>query len=299
MLATFFLLGLATFCFELIGAGILGPGSPCSTADNHLDPLSHKFMSECAEQNFCSALNGTCVPRLCRRDEFPFGFGDDLPPLCSPGTFCPDDGSGCKPLVLLGEGCELNRDEQCAPPLDWDDLASAKNFNGSVCLHSTCMYANVTLGLPCVTDNTTYIDLGPAGGQQYTYTITRDNCHSPQLYCDPTSMTCARAKPLGAICASDNECETSTCASPGYCTDPPETPTRVAPWQYAITVSCILGAMMATCMMLILLHKRHRYSHYKDIQEYYYEQISLRRSIIALHAAAADRHLVEKADHNM
>jgi hypothetical protein len=32
-------------------------------------------------------------------------------------------------------------------------------------------------------------------------------------------------------------------------------------------------AMIATCMLLTLIHKRHRFDHYKEVREYYYEQI--------------------------
>jgi hypothetical protein len=32
-------------------------------------------------------------------------------------------------------------------------------------------------------------------------------------------------------------------------------------------------AMIATCMLLTLIHKRHCFDHYKEVREYYYEQI--------------------------
>lgn len=117
-------------------------GVSCSASKNHLDPSSHKFISECSPQTFCSALeNGTCTPRLCRRDEFPFGYSaqDTIPPLCSAGTYCPDEGDGCHPLTSVGGPCQLNRDEQCETPYDWVDLASTQNLNGAICLHSICM----------------------------------------------------------------------------------------------------------------------------------------------------------------
>lgn len=108
----------------------------CSANNNHLDPASKKFISDCSEQNFCSGTdiqNATCVPKQCRRDEFPFGFssGDFLPPLCARGTFCPDDGSGCRQLVSAGQPCELNRDDQCGAPLDSQKV-------GIICLRSIC-----------------------------------------------------------------------------------------------------------------------------------------------------------------
>lgn len=275
------MLALRTMLFAFaVHAGTTGPGGSCSTNNDHLDPASHKFVSECTDQTFCSgAVNGSCVARNCRRDEFPFGFEPDesLPPQCVGETFCPDSGSGCRPLVYVGGVCELNRDEQCAPPLDWQDLADTQNFNGSICLHSMCMcvfvisigahvnpsikcgrYANVTLGQPCIADNTTYVDFG-LDGQQYTSTITRDNCKSPQFFCDLNGMVCQRTKFVGSACVSDSECTLvrllyfissdqrltvyaqHNCGSAGICAEPPETPLRVAPWQYATTALCIIG----------------------------------------------------------
>ena len=142
MQSYFSILQLAVYV--LAASAGTGPlGSSCSSANDHLDSATHKFLSECSDQTFCSApSNGTCTPRQCRRDEFPFGFGPelDLPPLCPLGTFCPDEGSGCQAWAPAGKSCQLNRDEQCAPPLNWQDLMSAQNFNGSICLQSTCMF---------------------------------------------------------------------------------------------------------------------------------------------------------------
>ena len=209
-------------------ASIVPEGGPCSADNNHLDAASHKFISECTDQTFCShSTNGTCIPRQCRRDEFPFGYGDHpFPPLCNRGSFCPDEGSGCKSLAAVGEPCQMNRDEQCAPPSDWMELASSRNFNGSICLHSTCMYvaelfmvrkklnypqpiryANITLGQPCISDNTTYFDFGP-GSERYSNVIIRDNCRSPQFYCDPEENVCIATKAVGLPCLSDVECLT-------------------------------------------------------------------------------------------
>ena len=50
----------------------------CNPKNTHSHPKTHKLLSQCRENMFCSSLgptNGTCVPILCRRDEFPFGFG--------------------------------------------------------------------------------------------------------------------------------------------------------------------------------------------------------------------------------
>ncbi|GBE88068.1 hypothetical protein SCP_1202970 [Sparassis crispa] len=252
---------------------------------------------------FCSVsgstgANGTCQPRRCRRDEFPFGYTphDPIPPLCSRGSFCPDGGNGCTLLLAVGSPCELNRDDQCAPPPDWQALANNQNFNGSLCLKSTCMYANVSLGEPCIIDTVTYIDVGP-NGQQFSNSISRDNCQSPQMYCDSSASQCVPAKTLGAACAADQECETYNCGAQGICVDPPEMPLHVAPWQYVVTSLSVIGAMAVTTVMLTSVHKRLRLKRYREIRDYYEEQLSLRRSIAAIHAAAAERYEDEKVNY--
>ncbi|KAJ7759343.1 hypothetical protein DFH07DRAFT_957958 [Mycena maculata] len=295
MFTTLLLLALAIP--TLISADTPVPPGHCSSNNNHLDPASKKLVSDCTDQTFCSGAdpsNATCVPRQCRRDEFPFGFsaGEAIPPLCARGTFCPDEGSGCRALVPAGSPCELNRDEQCIAPPDWAHLASTQNFNGSICLQSVCMYANVTLGDRCITDNTTYIDVGPSG-QQVTNTVTRDNCQSPQFYCNPTDLICERTLPIRSPCEADPQCTSLNCAT-GTCANPPATPVRIPPWQCALTTTAIVGAMLVTCMLLILLDKRYRLQRSRELRDYYYQQIGLRRSIIALHAAAAEIYMDEK-----
>ena len=124
-----------------VQSGTSPEGSPCSTANNRIDRLSHRFIDDCDDKTFCSAsINGTCIPKRCRTDVFPFGYkeGDALPPLCDSGSFCPDEGGGCRPLVVVGQPCQLNQDRQCAPPPDWKELGSDWNFNGSLCLGSAC-----------------------------------------------------------------------------------------------------------------------------------------------------------------
>lgn len=256
----------------------------CSSNNTIFDPSTHKLVSQCSDHTFCSApINGMCIPRLCRRDEFPFGYGpsEAPPPLCPQGFFCPDDGSGCLPLVSVGAPCEPNRDEQCSPPLDWQDLASFQNYNGSICLKSTCMYANITLGQNCIVDNTTYTDTGP-NGEQYMFTVTRDNCRSPQFYCDPGSSACQRAGFHRRISAKlqlgESLCRTSRDA-------PTRSTVAVGADDWVNTCRCVSYPSVAN-----LIHRRHRYARYKELQEYYHDQIGLRRSIITLHTAAADRY---------
>ena len=115
-------------------------GKACSVTSSRLDPSTKRFESDCDAQTFCSGIvNGTCVPRQCRREEFPFGYSANqtTPALCPPRSFCPDEGDACRPLVAVGQPCQFNRDEQCAPP-NIPGLADYHNFDGSVCLHSIC-----------------------------------------------------------------------------------------------------------------------------------------------------------------
>lgn len=217
----------------------------CSTSNDRLDPYSHKFFSDCDEKTFCSApINGTCLSRRCRRDEYPFGFtpGEVIPPLCPDDSFCPDEGSGCMPLLSVGSRCQLNRDDQCGPPKDWMTLANHQNFNGSLCLHSTCVYvlssfftmvtgsdlakwipryANATFGQKCIADQTTYIDVGP-GGEEFNFTVTRHNCRTPSYFCDPRLLQCVNTKGINESCTSDQDCQSVSflsvvmlCLSPG------------------------------------------------------------------------------------
>lgn len=128
---------------HLTRGGSVPQGGPCSLDNNRLDISSHRFISDCTDQTFCSgSANGTCEPRQCRRDEFPFGFpsANELPPLCSPEQYCPDEGSACRDLIPVGQPCQFNRDDQCSPPDNWSELANNQNFNGSLCLQSTCVY---------------------------------------------------------------------------------------------------------------------------------------------------------------
>ena len=115
-------------------------GKACSATSNRLDPRTKIFKSDCDAQTVCSGIvNGTCVPRQCRNEEFPFGYGANqaVPPLCPAGSFCPDEGDACRPLVAVGQPCQFNRDEQCAPSII-PGLADYHNFDGSICLRSIC-----------------------------------------------------------------------------------------------------------------------------------------------------------------
>ncbi|THH04875.1 hypothetical protein EW145_g5213 [Phellinidium pouzarii] len=284
-------------------AGSVTEGSSCSPSNDRIDPSTHKFTTDCDDRTFCQSSSssscskrdanatsssvgappGTCVKKLCRNDEVPFGYADNepLPPLCGRGLYCPDSGSGCTAILRVGSSCEMSRDYQCAPSKDWETTASTLNFNGSICLQSTCMYANVTIGLPCVLERTAYTGYDH-NYNPYNITVSRDNCRSawPYLYCGSTSSLCEKMKVLGEPCDDDRECLSETCNAANVCGEPPGRPTRVKAWQYAFTILSVLG---------VLSHKRQRIEHYCEVLEYYREQTSLRASIISLHTAAAHR----------
>lgn len=144
VLRAVFLIFLQSTLSALVAASESPPtalGRACSTT-NRLDPRTRRFTSDCDAQTFCSSsgtINGTCVPRQCRREEFLSGHGTNqtVPVLCPAGSFCPDEGDACRPLAPVGQPCQFNRDDQCAPS-DAPELADYHNFDGSVCLHSIC-----------------------------------------------------------------------------------------------------------------------------------------------------------------
>jgi len=172
------------------------------------------------------------------------------------------------------------------------------------------MYANATLNQPCIIENMTYItDLhvgDPNGDGEATYimNVIKHNCGSPGLFCDPEADVagpiCQPTKELKKSCRFDAECASGNCVpdakSPkiNICSEPVGTSLRIAPWQWGATGFCIIGVMVAISILLTFVHRRHRHERYKELREYYHEQMTLRRSILALHAAAAERYSDEK-----
>ncbi|KIY71733.1 hypothetical protein CYLTODRAFT_345337 [Cylindrobasidium torrendii FP15055 ss-10] len=254
----------------------------CSTSNDRLDPATLKFKSDCDDKTFCSApTNGTCFPRTCRRDEYPFGYSaeDTIPALCSPGLFCPDEGSGCRPLISPGGTCQRHRDEQCAPAPDGSSQVA--------CILSVCSYTNATLSQPCIVENTTYSDF--FAGHRYQTVYLGDNCARPNFFCSPTTHLCESTMDVGKSCTFDSQCRTRTCEH-GICTLPPETPLTLQTWQMAITICCMIGVLVATIVMLVLLHRKQRMRQFKELRGYQDEQLHLRDSVLALHSAAATTH---------
>ncbi|OCB88164.1 GroES-like protein [Sanghuangporus baumii] len=258
---------------QLVLGGSVTEGGACVLSNDKIDSSTHKFVSDCDDRAFCSPLSpsrnsssslpyfkttsttvssnntGFCTRRLCRKDEFPFGFASGepfIPPSCPRNYFCPDNGSGCQPLLPVNAPCETDRDYQCSPPpKKWSLLASDWNVNGSVCLRSTC----ISKTLLCEKMK----EFG-------------EGCESDR-------------ECLSRYCSS----------SARVCSEPPGMPAKVKPWQYVLTILSVLGAIIAICVFLALGHKRQRLERYYELLEYYHEQTSLRASIISLHAAAAKR----------
>ncbi|GAA5914972.1 uncharacterized protein JCM6883_001784 [Sporobolomyces salmoneus] len=236
---------------------------PCSPANDKLSDQTHDFDSDCNATQYCipnpsggdgttiaGTTAGTCAFRSCRKDEYPFGFGNTtLPPLCNEGEYCPDRGDGCKPRIALNGACELNRDDECAPPADpavQAQLSSPTNHHGAMCLNSLCVYANIEQGQTCIVSNTVYTGYGD-DGTAYTDVVTRDNCVNNH-YCDPQSLTCVPSLPVKAPCISDRSCSTSICSTTtGTCSPPPSKPRHTPPVAVAfvvIAVLALLGAMV-------------------------------------------------------
>ncbi|KAF7771832.1 hypothetical protein Agabi119p4_6143 [Agaricus bisporus var. burnettii] len=254
---------------------------------NKSKPPSHQRPSNepSAETNTGDHSRGTCQPRVCRRDEYLFGFAsnDTLPPLCprhGPDSyFCPDNGGGCQVANPPGSDCELARDEQCAPPSHSDGQ--------SVCLNQKCMYANATLFSPCVMENTTYTFQASYSRTSHTVSVVRHTCASHTLHCDPSTLTCVTSKKIGEACEADFQCETVTCER-GVCYPRADSPNQVPVWQVLITVIAIITAMIVTIFVLIFNHRRRKLKEFRELREYYVEQLILRRTIIAMHTTAIE-----------
>lgn len=169
---------LFVFCslfYLTLASNTVDFGGSCTTADNKLQPGTFQFAGDCDSTTFC-APNGTCAHKGCRKDIFPFGYGQsDLPPLCSKGQFCPDEGDACQNQLAVGSACQLDRDDECQPPPDSKDLVDNKygrNVDGAVCLDFTCYWANVTVGNQCVLENNAFIIYG-AGDQEAIDIVSR------------------------------------------------------------------------------------------------------------------------------
>ncbi|KAG9126887.1 hypothetical protein FRC07_001545 [Ceratobasidium sp. 392] len=265
----------------LLGAGVLAQdppprattGQPCDQARNRLNAETKKFSSDCDEMNYCAA-DGTCKLKGCRRDEFPHGYRDPatFPPMCGSGQFCPDEGDMCLDIMPLSSTCQLNRDDQCAPPSDTTGLEGQLNNHGAMCFQFSCQYANVTLGQSCQVENVVYVGYS-SGGEQNINIVSRDRC-APGLWCNAQTSICE---------------PTYTCGTANVCTVPPGTPLQIQLWQYIVTGIAIVVIMVGTMIGLFMMHKRSRAKKLREIREYFREQTGFRQSIISMHSNARSR----------
>ncbi|KAM5543243.1 hypothetical protein V8D89_003117 [Ganoderma adspersum] len=242
----------------------------CNPAHQKLQEGSFQFQTDCDRMTYCAA-NSTCARRGCRNDEFPLGYPSNvtLPPRCGKGFFCPDEQDQCQKVLPVGSACQFNRDagasparereDECEGPPNFKELADTTGFglnsNGSVCLHNTCMWANVTVGLPCIVQNTAYTAYGPHG--EFVHVVSRGNC-KVGLYCDSRRSVCVQTKAIGDACDADKECSTFNCAGDGKCGPTPDTSRKIGTRVYAIVGGCIVGGMAGTLVALYFIHKKQR-----------------------------------------
>ncbi|WRT66466.1 uncharacterized protein IL334_003425 [Kwoniella shivajii] len=277
----------------------------CDVANNHLDVNTKAFITDCDSFGYCST-NGTCQPKQCRRDEYILSslLNTDIPipPLCPSGSFCPDDASGCLDLVDVGGECQLNRDDECAPPPDGTVLVVPSPFdepegNGSICLLGQCVWSNISLGSTCIIESTTYIGYD-ISGMSFTNIVTRDNCIQGQGYCDTNTTTCLSLVGIDGSCQEDRQCQSYNCQR-GVCIIPPETSRKVGKWVYAITGVSIGIGMAGVLAILLLMHRRAQTKSRIMLEEYYKEQTAYRNSIISFHSALSGKSTREEIKRTM
>ncbi|KAJ8589322.1 hypothetical protein M405DRAFT_738777 [Rhizopogon salebrosus TDB-379] len=274
--------------YTLVHAGSQTKGQSCTVSNNRLQIGTYQFYSDCDAQTYCSS-QGICELKGCRKDQYPFGYSPDatLPPKCPSGQFCPDECDACQPWLPVDSACQLNRDDQCEPPPNWQQLADTssygRNFNGSVCLNNVCMWANVTVGLSCQVENTAYIAY--SGADEFIDVVSRGNCQVG-LYCDSQALVCMQAKQLGESCDADKECSTFNCRSSGVCGASADTPKQFGAWVYAMVGIGIFGGnllgMFATLITLFLIHRRQRDEEREKRVQYWREQNAFRQNIMQL-----------------
>ncbi|KAF4621243.1 hypothetical protein D9613_000652 [Agrocybe pediades] len=286
LLLTLFLLAIYPSSF----AGSLNSGDACSVGNNRLQTGTFQFWSECNSVSFCDETSSTCVPKRCRKDDFPFGYpqgSSDIPPKCEKGEFCPDEGSDCQPLLAIGSDCQLNRDDQCEAPPNFKELADTSgrglNFNGSVCLNNKCYWANATLGTQCVFENTPYIAYGVSG--EFIDIVSRGNCKIG-LYCDSGSSTCMKNKLLGDACTADKECDSWNCLSSGVCGETAATPHHFGTWVYVLVALGIIGGMSGTLTGLYFAHRKQREQDRAKRAQYWREQNAFHQNLMQMRETA-------------
>ncbi|ODO03578.1 hypothetical protein L198_02426 [Cryptococcus wingfieldii CBS 7118] len=276
------LLALASLA-AVASAAKSGWGEACSQANTHLDQANYQLVTDCDANTYCNS-NNTCAWRGCRRNTYPYGYNDysfdQLPPLCPTGEFCPDESDHCLTQVPVGSSCQKDRDDECAQPDNWNDLAGDLNTNGSICLQYTCYYANMTVGQTCVNDNTAYTAYRD-DGSAYAFIVSRDNCANGH-YCDASDSLCYRGKAQGDTCSGNKECLSYNCADDGRCGKAADDVIHPPVWQYVLIglgIFILIGAVMTT---LWFVHRRVRNRNQAMLEQYYNEQIAYRQSIMSM-----------------
>jgi len=185
----------------------------------------------------------------------------------------------------VGSICQLNRDDECAPPPNFQELAGPNNSNGSVCLNFQCYWANATLGNECVVENTPYIGYQAGTGAQFVNVVSRGNCVNG-LYCDAVSLKCLAQVDLGGTCTADKECASDNCTQQGICGPPADASKAVSPAIYAAVAVCIIGVMAGTLAGLYIMHRRHRFEEREKRAQYWREQEQFRQNIMQMREQA-------------
>ncbi|KAH8119384.1 hypothetical protein DFH11DRAFT_1564710 [Phellopilus nigrolimitatus] len=264
-------------------------GQACSTANNHLQVGTYQFDGDCDPTTYC-APNNTCAHKGCRKDIFPFGYSQDankLPELCPNGQFCPDEGDACQDLLPVDSPCQLDRDDECQAPPNFKELSDEKfglNYNGSVCLNFQCMWANVTVGLKCVVENTAYIVYG-ANDQESINIVSRGNCVKG-LYCDSQQLVCIQTKNLGEACTADKECSSMNCLASQVCGKEIDAAAHFGIWVYVIVGIGIIGGMFGTLIALFFFHGKQREKEREKRLQYWREQNAFRQNIMQMRDTA-------------
>ncbi|PWN91001.1 hypothetical protein FA10DRAFT_286670 [Acaromyces ingoldii] len=285
-------------------------GAPCDPRRSVLDQLTHCFRSDCGPREWCRPLaaplqappakeaggggggkevesSGSCVPKGCRRDEYPWGYHGvetaDLPRMCDDGlTYCPNDESVCLPHIALGDACELNRDDSCAPPSD-----SSYNTT-TLCLLQICRLAASPLAAVCQLEHTQYLGYDGHSPQPVVEVVTRDDCQAG-LYCaaEQTPPVCVRQRAVGDACARNRECLTFNCDKASQTCDRPATDAglHLSPLCFVLVGLAILLSLGLTVWLLARMHASHRAARRDEVRRYFAEQWSFRESITELHAA--------------
>jgi len=139
------------------------------------------------------------------------------------------------------------------------------------------VWANVTLGLPCVVENTAYISYG--ANDEYIDVVSRDNCRIG-LYCNTSQKVCIQQKGIGTQCDADKECLSYNCGAGGTCGKDVSEPNKLPIWVYVLVGISIFGGMFATLFGLFFFHGKQREVERERRMQYWREQTTFRQNIL-------------------